>query len=314
MNKVTFITIVFVISFLGQLSAQISIKKETGGLWITDAGKNIAFYQKDPMTFNAAEKRNNFLHPVMLPDGTTVTENIPDDHPHHRGIFWAWHQILIGDQQISDGWDLKNFSIDVKSIEFQRTKNGNGELTTTSFWKSPLYKEGTAAYLKETTTYTFHQQKGNYRLIHFKIRLVPLVDDFKLGGSDDEKGYGGFSARIKLPDDVQLKSAEGTIKAQKTAVQAGDYVIISGSMAKNGDSPGGIMIYSDPDNPLNSQSWILRDKGSMQNAVFPGRYPIALEKDVPLELNYTIVLFTGKIKERNVLKDIRTDNSLLTNE
>lgn len=314
MNKTLLTTIIIFLFSLSQVSGQISIKKELGGIWITDDGKNIAFYQKDPMTINTAEKRNNFLHPVMLPDGTTITENVPDDHPHHRGIFWAWHQILIGDQQISDGWDLKNFSVDVKSIEFQRTKNGDGMLTTTSFWKSPLYKDGTEGYLKETTSYTFHQQKGNYRIIHFKIRLVPLVDNFKLGGSNNEKGYGGFSARIKLPNDVQFKSAEGTIKPQNTAVQAGNYVIISGSMAKNGTSQGGVMIYSDPNNPLNSQSWILRDKGSMQNAVFPGRYPISLEKDKPLELNYTIVLFTGKLKERNVMKDIKADDSSLTNE
>ncbi len=314
MNRKLLITAILLLSPFFHLSAQISIKKELGGIWITDGGKNIAFYQKEPMTFNAAEKRNNFLHPVMLPDGTTVTENIPDDHPHHRGIFWAWHQILIGDQQVSDGWDLKNFEVDVKSIEFQRTKNGDGELITTSFWKSPLYKEGVEAYLKETTSYIFHQQKGNYRLIHFKIRLVPLVEGFKLGGSDDEKGYGGFSARIKLPEDVVLKSAEGIIKAQNTAVQAGNYVVISGSLAKNGNAPGGVMIYSDPKNPLNSGSWILRDKGSMENAVFPGRYPIALDKDVPVELNYTVVLFIGKIKERNVLKDIKADDSKLTGE
>ncbi|PTN09195.1 methane monooxygenase PmoA-like [Mangrovibacterium marinum] len=313
MNKTRLITAILLFS-VSQLSAQISLKKELGGIWITDAGQNIAFYQKEPMSLNATEKRNNFLHPVMLPDGTTVTENIPDDHPHHRGIFWAWHQIFIGDQQVSDGWDLKNFMVDVKSIEFQRTPNGDGLLKTGSFWKSPLYKDGTEAYLEETTTYTFHQKKGNYRLIHFKIRLVPLVEGLKLGGSNDEKGYGGFSARLKLPADVVLKSAEGTIKATNTAVQAGNYVIVSGSMAKNGNGPGGVMLYADPNNPLNSQSWILRDKDSMQNAVFPGRYPIALEKDVPLELNYTIVLFTGKLKERYVLRDIQADDSALTDE
>lgn len=294
---------------LGSVSAQVSMKKETGGIWITDGGKNVAFYQKEPLSFNAAEKRNNFLHPLMLPDGTTITENAPDDHPHHRGIFWAWHQILIDDEPVSDGWDLKNFSVDVKSVEFKRTKDGDGILHTTSFWNSPLYKDGQEPYLKEITTYTFHKQKGNYRIIQFKIVLISQVDNLKLGGSADEKGYGGFSARIKLPKDVQFKSKLGLVQPENTAVQAGNYIVVNGSMARNGNGPGGVIIYADPANPLNSQSWILRKEGSMQNAVFPGRYPIRLKNGEPLELNYTLVLYTGKIKERNILKEIQYDDS-----
>ncbi|RKD89923.1 DUF6807 family protein [Mangrovibacterium diazotrophicum] len=299
---------------LGAISAQVSIKKEQGGIWIIDGGKNVAFYQKEPMSFNAAEKRNNFLHPVMLPDGTTITENAPDDHLHHRGIFWAWHQILIDEQQVSDGWDLKNFAVDVKSIEFRRLKSGDGELQTTSFWTSPLYKNGEEAYLKEITTYTFHKQKGNYRIMHFRIRLISQVENLKLGGSQDEKGYGGFSARIKLPADVQFRSNHGNVQPENTPVQAGDYINISGSMARNGNGAGGVIIYADPNNPINTHSWILRSKESMQNAVFPGRYPVQLKQGEPLELNYTVVLYTGKVKERNILKEIELDDSQLTKE
>lgn len=299
---------------IGNASSQISMNKEYGGIWIIDNGKNVAFYQKDPISYTAAEKRNNFLHPVMLPDGTTITENAPDDHPHHRGIFWAWHQILIDEKPISDSWDLKDFKVDVKSIEFRRVNHDDGELQTISFWSSPLFKDGNDAYLKEITTYTFHKQKGNYRIIHFSIQLISLVDSLKLGGSDDEKGYGGFSARIKLPDDVQFKSSLGTVHPENEAVQAGNYIQISGSMAKKGNALGGMIIYADPDNPLNSQSWILRKKGSMQNAVFPGRYPIQLKKNEPIQLNYTLVLYTGKIKERNILKEIQHDDSQLTKE
>ena len=293
---------------VGTVSAQISIKKEQGGLWITDNGKNIAFYQKDPMGFNAWEKRNNFLHPLMLPDGTSITENAPDDHPHHRGIFWAWHQILIDGQQVSDGWELKNFAVNVKTIEFKRNKDNDGELQTTAFWSSPLYKEGNEAYLKEITTYTFYRQKANYRMIHFTIRLISQVDNLQLGGSDDEKGYGGFSVRIKLPDDVQFKSSRGTVEPRNEAVTSANDIRISGSMGRNGNGPGGVIIYAAPTNPMASNSWILRKKASMQNAVFPGRLPVKLEKEVPLTLNYTLVLYTGKIKERTILKEIQRND------
>lgn len=316
MTKNLTIAIVFLAFCLRSASAQISMKKEQGGLWITDGGKNVAFYQKDPMGFNAWEKRNNFLHPLMLPDGTTITENAPDDHPHHRGVFWAWHQILIDGKQVSDGWDLNDFAVEVKSIEFKRIHDTDGELQTTAFWSSPLYKEGNEAYLKEVSTYTFHKQRGNYRVIHFYIQLISQVDNLELGGSNDEKGYGGFSVRLKMPTNADFLASNGFVNPENTAVSAGNWIEISGSMAKNGNSPGGVLIYADPKNPGNNRSWILRQKASMQNAVFPGQSPVKLEKGVPLELNYTLVLFTGKIKERNVLKEIAADDvsELITNE
>lgn len=316
MTKNLTIAILLLAAAFSSASAQISMKKEQGGLWITDGGKNVAFYQKDPMGFNAWEKRNNFLHPLMLPDGTTITENAPDDHPHHRGVFWAWHQILIDGKQVSDGWELKDFAVRVKGIEFKRVKESDGELLTTAFWSSPLYKDGNEAYLEEITTYTFHKQHGNYRIIHFSIRLTSLVDNLELGGSNDEKGYGGFSVRLKMPADAHFRSSTGFVQAENTAVSAGNWIDVSGSMSKNGDAPGGILIYADPQNPGNSRSWILRQKDSMQNAVFPGQVPVKLEKGVPLELNYTLVVYSGKIKERNVLKEIAAYDvpELITNE
>lgn len=290
------------------VSAQISMKKEQGGVWITDGGKNVAFYQKAPMGYQAWERRNNFLHPLMLPDGTTLTENAPDDHPHHRGIFWAWHRISIDGRQVSDGWDLKNFAVNVKSIEFKRVKETDGELQTTAFWSSPLYRNGEESYLEEVTTYTFHKQKGNYRTIRISIRLTAQVDGLELGGSDDEKGYGGFSARIKLPADVVFRSVNGPVDPENGPVTAGNYLQISGSMADNGEAPGGILIYADATNPNGGNQWILRKTQSMQNAVFPGRQSVKLEKGVPLVLNYTLLLYTGKIKERNLLKEMEADS------
>src|SRR5688572_8762309 len=31
------------------------------------------------------------FHPVLTPSGERVTAIAPDDHPHHRGIYLAWH-------------------------------------------------------------------------------------------------------------------------------------------------------------------------------------------------------------------------------
>ena len=288
---------------INNLFAQINIKKENGGFLILDGEKKVAFYQKEDISMNLESGRANFLHPVYLPDGTVITENAPEDHMHHRGIFWAWHQIMIGKKLIGDPWLLKDFIVDVKSVEFKRINDGNGFFETQTLWKSPEWESGEIPYMEETTHYTFYKQTGNYRRIKINIELAALADSLRIGGSDDEKGYGGFSVRMKLPDDVRFSNEQGEVEPQDTAVEAGNYVNISGSVGKKG-SPGGVLIYADPDNQSSPQSWILRKKDSMQNAVFPGREPVDVKKGTPLKLSYTLVLYNGRINESRVLKEI----------
>lgn len=304
--KKTIISICLFLSANG-LFAQINLKKGDGGLWILDGQKKIAFYQKESM--NLERGRVNYLHPLYLPDGTVVTENAPVDHPHHRGVFWAWHQILIDGESVADGWMLKDLIIDVKSVEFKQIDQGIGRLETISLWQSSAWKNGREAFLRETTNFTFYPQSGNYWRIRIDIELKSLADNLQLGGSDDEKGYGGFSVRMRLPDDIRFIGEHGEVGPQTTAVEGGNYMNMTGSIGENGDT-GGIMIYAHPEMRSSPQTWILRKKASMQNAVFPGRNPIDLQKDVPLKLSYTLIVYSGKINVKRVLEEVTGQYSL----
>lgn len=308
MKKITSVICICLFLGINGLFAQISIRKGEGGLWILDGQNKVAFYQKEEVSMNPESGRTNFLHPVYLPDGTEITESAPPDHPHHRGIFWAWHQILIDDKTIGDSWLLQNFKVDVKSVEFKRMEQGNGVLETISQWQSPNWKDGAEAFLQETTRYTFYPQNGNYRQIRIEISLRSLVDNLKLGGSDDEKGYGGFSVRMKLPDDIRFFGENCEIEPKNEAVEGGNYVNITGQVGKNGNN-GGVLVYAHPENQASPQTWILRKKNSMQNAVFPGRTPIGLKKHAPLNLSYTLILYSGKVNEKKIIKEI-TKNAM----
>lgn len=299
------ITTICVCLLLGinNLPAQISIKKGDGGLWILDGQNKVAFYQKEDLRMNLDSRRANFLHPVYLPDGTLITENAPADHPHHRGVFWAWHQILINGQSIGDGWMLQDFCVNVKSVEFKRVEQGKGILETIADWQSPKWRNGAEAFLREITKYTFYPQNGNHRQVRIDIALTSLVDHLQLGGSDDEKGYGGFSVRMKLPEDIRFIGGNGEVQPRNEAVEGGNYMNMTGSVGKNGNK-GGILIYAHPENQTTPQTWILRKKDSMQNAVFPGPTPMELEKGSPLKLSYTLILYSGKINEKKMIREI----------
>ncbi|MGQ8337820.1 DUF6807 family protein [Sunxiuqinia sp. A32] len=301
-KKYTFLVSIL-LSFVIRSAGQVGMKKDDGGFWFVEKGRKIAFYRKENATPNQAPARNNYLHPVYLPDGAKITEDAPADHIHHRGIFWTWHQIVIDGKPIGDPWMLEDFEQEVQNVEFRRLPNGNGEFTTSVYWSSPQYQSGETPYMEEQTTMTFFPLQNRKQVILFEIKLKALADNLKLGGSDDEKGYGGFSVRMKLPDDLEFTSKNGVVEPQTNAVDEGQYINMNGAIGKNGNK-GGVFVYADPKNQDDTQKWILRRKESMQNAVFPGREPIQISSQKPIVLKYALVLYNGSIKEDKVARKI----------
>ncbi len=298
-------TILLILSgffYFANAYAQISMERIDDGILITEGNKKIAFYQKEAAAMNLDKGRNNYFHPVYLPDGTLITEDAPADHIHHRGIFWAWHQVLIDGERVGDQWELREFIHDVKSVEFFRVEEGMATLKTIVNWNSPAFENGETPFVQERTRVNFYEQRKNYRIIQFEIELKALVEHVALGGSDDVKGYGGFSVRTKLPADVTFTSDEGVVLPQNEAVEAGNYINVSGSMARD-SRPGGVLIYSANEFET-ANDWILRSENSMQNAVWPGRKPVALSETEPTVLRYALVLYSGALKEKRVLKTL----------
>ena len=281
------------------VNSQVSVTKTATGLLFTEDGDSILFYQVQPKSLSGKYERCNYIHQLWAPDGTILTEDFPADHLHHRGIFWAWHQLYAGGKNLGDGWELKNFSQKVDHYKIRKAKNGALKLFTTVEWISPEYVSGEKPFLLENTEITIHQAEKKYRRIDFEINLRALVKDLEIGGSDDEKGYSGFSVRMKLPDDVIFTGPEGLVKPENTAVQSPGFVNVSGSMLKN-NGKGGIVILDNPQNPGYPQRWILRAKNSMQNAAFPGRNRVLLDQGKALKLKYSLIVYQGEIASETI--------------
>lgn len=296
------ITSVTFLFFALALQAQINMIVKPDGFLFMDGKDSICFYQKTVKSKDDAFSRCNYIHPLYSLSGSRMTEDFPADHLHQRGVFWAWHQILIDGKQVSDGWELKNFKQQIADIEF-RKMNETGIFNATVEWLSPEWKSGEKAYLKEETQVMFYPKTGNYRRIDFNIKLKALTDRLAIGGSDDEKGYGGFSVRMVQPDDLTFNSGNDLVEPQNTAVSADNFMNISGSFDKKGQS--GIVIWSSLQNPAPNTEWILRKKGSMQNAVYPGRKPVPIPFDEPLILKYSLIVYDGELTKRQIQKVMR---------
>ena len=297
------IPVLFILLFSWNLSAQITMQKEEGGLLFLEKGEKVLFYQTEPKSIEEQYERCNYIHPLWNVDGAVLTEDFPNDHLHHRGIFWAWHQVWIDDQRIGDPWAIENFEQKVSDIEFRARKDGSGLLKTKVNWLSEQWKKNgqKVPYLTENTTVTVHPKTGNYRRIDFEISLLALEKGLSIGGSEDEKGYSGFSVRMVLPDDVLFTGPKGKVQPENTAVQSPGYINISGSVGKDGKNAG-IVIVDNRSNPGYPQPWILRAKSSMQNAAFPGNGTVPVLTSVPLVLKYSLLVYSGKMNDRKIRK------------
>ncbi len=290
------------------ISQDIHTEKKDDGILVKEGDKNVLFYQQAMKSIDGKYARTNYVHPLYGLDGEILTEDFPEDHLHHRGIFWAWHQIYINDQRIGDSWVCKNFISDVRNVTFEKVDNYS-ILKINVLWKSPLWKlsnDEPNPFVRETVRIRVFKSEYQYRLIDFKIILLSLVEHVKIGGSENEKGYGGFSVRSKLPQDILFNSDHQPVTPQNTSIMAGPWMDLSGSFRQKGDQIGGITILTHPKNPGYPEPWILRGKRSMQNVAYPGRKPIVLHKGEDLVLKYGLVIHRGGLNSIDIDKIYQT--------
>ena len=283
------------------LAQRIFLSKEDGGFWIKENNAKVFFFQRKVNDSIPDYARNNYLHPVYDLNGNCITEDFPEDHLHHRGVFWAWHQVLVEGQSVCDPWELKNFTQNIDQIEFKPNENGSGTLSYSSFWHTTEKPED--PFMRENTTITVYPRGLNYRRIDFTIELRALEYNLLLGGSDDVKGYGGFSIRMKTNESTQFTDQFGKkVKPQNEAIEIGPLVDISNKEMKTG-----VTIISWPQNP-GDVKWILRQTKSMQNCAWPGRKPVAISVIQPTVLKYTLIIHKGKQKNiplERILNEIK---------
>ena len=281
--------------------SQIEMLPGNDGILFTENGKEVLYYQIEPKSVDGRYSRCNYFHPVWGLNGEIISEDFPAGHFHHRGVFWAWQQVLVNGNSAGNLWELNGIEQEITEVEFAAQPSGSGVFKTEVLWKSTVgVKHGIVGpIIKEMATVTLYPLRGNSRRIDFEISLLALKENVQLGGSNDDKGYGGFSVRMKLPSDVVFTGQKGKVEPMINQVESSGWVCISGT---SDDNKGryGIAILDHLSNPGYPQPLILRKEKSMQNIVFPGRTPIYISKDKPLVLRYSLLVHNGNLKPRAI--------------
>jgi hypothetical protein len=261
-------------------------------------GNGIVFvYRKMPNSLTGQYVCNNYIHPLYNLHGDVMTEEFPPDHPYHRGIFWAWHQLYADGKRLGDGWTNDSISQDVAEVKSE-TLEDRVMLKLNVLWKSKVYGDG-KPFMDEKTTITVHKLDSGLRKIDFEIRLTAMAPHLQIGGAPDQKGYGGFCVRLNLSDSLVFTSENGPVKPTELQIKAGPWMDISGKFSA-APSVSGITILCHPVMPDYPEPWILRQKTSMQNIVFPGNGRIDVPVNKPLVLQYRLVVHDGDAHSLNI--------------
>lgn len=319
--------LVMVHCLTGHGNAELSHQSNAEQTSIFENGQHVLTYHAAHITQDGNWGRANYLHPLINPSGQVITEDFPDDHPHHRGVFWAWHQAWLRDRQLGDAWACNGFRWNLNSSRTYHDRKTiviENDLTWSTIDKTawiqsspkPALEKDKANYpelnsigveskaetanpvdlIEEKNWIRVHPTHHNCRVIDFFICLSANHEGVRIGGSEDAKGYGGFSVRLKLDGTEAFRSNDREIKPETQAVNAGNWLDVS-------RLDSGLTIINHPLNPgvqRDQASWILRRKHSMQNAVYPGREPILIPRNQPLRLGYRLVLHDGSLKEEQL--------------
>jgi hypothetical protein len=289
-------------------TSKVSVHRGDGRFRFSEDGREILVYHSEPVSRDdGSYKRAHYVHPLHGLGGVRMTEDMPADHPHHRGIFWSWMQLWVGDQRIGVPWEQKGIDWDVRDVRISGGETSSA-IESEVRWTSPHYTDANGTpkpIIEERVVIRVHEERGDARWIDFDIALRALEDDVRLGGSENRKGYGGFSARIPLPRDLQIVGPEGEVPVSLGKPSPPQpWVDFSADFGDQGETSG-LAILCHPSHPKFPLGWTLRRQASCQNPVFPGREPITVPTDEPLVLRYRLVLHRGDTAQADIAGHFR---------
>lgn len=265
-------------------------------LELTDSGKPVYVYNFG-MTlapgFPEKMRRACYIHPVYAPDGTLLTDDFNPNHPHHRGIFWAWPEITVHGKT-DDVWNLHGFRQRFVRWTRRTASKSSAVLGVENGWY-----DGERKFVKEQVEIKAHPVEGHRRVLDFTLRFEAIDSPVTVvGTSEQQKGYGGFAMRFPTPvgggkntvitTDQGVSEKDGVMSRHPWAQISGDY----------GGSRAGARIEDDRANPgYPTNGWLMRHELCCLNVSYPGRTPIVLEPGKPITLRYRVTLFSGAAPE-----------------
>ena len=166
--------------------------------------------------------RGGYLHPVNTPSGITVTDDYPDNHIHHHGIWGAWTNTRF-EGRTPDFWNMGNETGTVVPLGLEDAWSGPvaGGLTGQHQYLDLMTASARPA-LNETWNLTvFHIPNADYHLFDLHVIQTTATDstlflpEYRYGGVGF-RGHGDWNG----PENTHFLTSEGKDRSNGHATHA----------------------------------------------------------------------------------------------
>ena len=248
------------------------------------------------------------FHPVLTPSGERVTALAPDDHPHHRGLYLAWHDTefrspidpgKLGQYAPAFGWGIttadfwgwgeyaprENRVIHTTSVKLMGATANQAEIAIENAWMV-----GKRKMLDEHTITRVSEREGAY-VMDFTFTLAPVVE-YVL----HKQSFSGFNFQARKDGESYFTASRGKVELPNPHYSVPElnwppapwygYVV----NVPNGKVVGAAVI----DHPSNPPStWHNARNLWMLNPVIAALGPVTIRPGSPLTLRYRVVVHDG---------------------
>lgn len=302
-----------------------SIDTKTGQVYIMDKDKPVlryiyaTVYEDDEFAFNGldaneyvatvldsfmtnpsiyAVPRSNYIHPVFGLDGEIITRDWAKDHPHHRGIYWAWPEVDHGSERGDLHALQKIFARPTGRIKVENGKKF-AQVEAENIW---ITENGLHTVVREISLIRAYSTTEHGRIIDLAFRFEGIKDSVTIARRGTEH-YGGLNIRMMTPEGQQISyhnDDEGQVPRRS-------WSDLSGVFAGN-EEPSGMVVFQYNQNPQYPGEWVEYPDLSWVQPTFPGAgNRFELKPGLPLILRYRILLHTGLKPDNQVLNKLWDD-------
>lgn len=278
---------------LANAASPFTIADDGEGQWaLSEGGRPVLVYRYgDQLPEGVPEdrRRHGYVHPLYGLDGEVLTDDFPRDHYHHRGLYFGWPGVRVGEREV-DLWHLNGIVRRFEAWLEPELTADQARFGTRCGWFV-----GESRVMDEQTRYTVHAADDQGRLIDIDEVLTAAVSITL--HPKDAKGYGGFLLRFAPRTETRITTAAG-VTPQDTDLVPSPWADESAQFA---GAPGrsGIAVMCHADNPGFPNGWCLRHYGFV-GVSWPGDGEFTFTVGEPVRLRYRVYIHRGDADEANV--------------
>jgi hypothetical protein len=200
----------------------------------------------------ADRARSSYIHPLYGLDGEVLTDDFPADHFHHRGLFWAWPHVKVGDQEF-DLWMLKGIRHQFTRWLARDTGSNSAVLAVQNGWFV-----GDKKVVDEKMWLRAWPATAEGRALDIEFEWVPLEKSMTLRGAEG-KSYGGLTLRFAPRKETVITTPQGSGKEDLSIAHL-PWADLSAQFA-GASQPSGAAIFIHPTHPDYPPEWLTRHYG-----------------------------------------------------